>query len=133
MLFARCRPPNWFKYPSWEEALEVAIRDLPIGSHVETVLNAWLPRVGSSPRFDDVVLYRIVRALPEDNSVREAWILAAVPGAVATRDHSLVETLLLVLGSAASRFPELIGVASELATDSKQMRRVLQNVRGTPA
>jgi hypothetical protein len=119
--------------PRWDEALEVAIRDLPVRNHVETVLNAWLARVGSSPRFDDVVLYRIVRVLPKGNSVREAWILAAVPGAVATQDHSLVETLLLVLGPDAGRFPELVGVASELATDSKQMRRVLRSVGGTSA
>jgi hypothetical protein len=117
----------------WDEALEVAIRDLPIDNQVETVLTAWLPEVGSRLRFDDVVLYRIVRMLPESNPVREEWILAAVPIAVATRDHSLVETLLLVLGSTAGRFPELVAVASELATDSKQMRRVLQNVRGAPA
>jgi hypothetical protein len=117
--------------PHWEEALEVAIRDLPIGSQVEAVLGAWLPHVGLTPRFDDVVLYRIVRSLGQSSSIRESWIRAAIPCATRTRDHSLVETLLLVLGPSVSRFPELVVVASELATDSKQMHRVLKNVCGT--
>jgi hypothetical protein len=114
----------------WDEALEVAIRDLPIGPQVDTVLRAWLPRVGSTPRFDDVVLFRIVRALPASSATRDAWIAAAVPGAVRNRDVSLVETLLLVLGPAANRFPDLVQVAAELSNNSEQMRRVLRNTIG---
>jgi len=120
------------RVPRWGQALQVAIYDLPSRSQVQTVLNAWLPQVGSSSRFDDVVLYRIVRALPKVNPVREAWIRATVPCAIATRDHSLIETLLLVLRSAAHLFPERVEVAAELATDSKQMRRVLKNVGAPP-
>jgi hypothetical protein len=122
------------RVPRWDEALEVAIRDLPIGAQVDAVLKAWLPRVGSIPRFDDVVLFRIVRALPATSATRDAWILAAVPVAVSSRDTSLVETLLLVLGLSANRFPDLVRVASELSNESKQMRRVLRNTIGeTPA
>jgi len=133
---ALCQVPtdDLVRVPRWDEALEVAIRDLPLGAQVEAVLRAWLPRVGSVLRFDDVVLFRIVRALPVTSLTRDAWIVAAVPGAVSNRDLSLVETLLLVLGPAANRFPELVRVASELSNDSEQMRRVLRNTTGvTPA
>jgi len=80
--------------------------------------------------FGDVVLFRIVRFLSEGDCVRESWIQAAVPIAVNTRDHSLIETLLLVLRGSASRFPELVAVAIELTANSKQINRVVRNVLG---
>ncbi len=125
-------PDELTRLSRWDEALEVAIRDLPLGTQVETVLNAWLPQVGLKPGFDDVVLFRIVRSLRQGNPIRENWVRAAIPGAVNTKNHSLIETLVLVLGSGATAFPELIAAASELATNSKQMSRVLHNVLGEP-
>ena len=125
-------PDELTRFPRWDEALEVAIGDIPLGLQVEAVLNAWLPRVGLRPEFDDVVLFRIVRSLSDGSPTRRNWVRAAVPGAVKTKNHSLIETLVLVLGPGANRFPELITVASELAIESKQMSRVLRNVLGEP-
>jgi hypothetical protein len=106
----------------------VAIRDLPIAAQVTSVLSAWLLNVGRFSRFDDVVLYRIVRDLPASHEQRDRWLLAAVPNAVKERDESLIETLLLILRSRCVQFPELIVAAKEIAKSSKQMRRVLRNV-----
>jgi hypothetical protein len=116
--------------PGWEGALEVAVRDLPIGSTVRTVLERWLTQVGRYPRFDDVVLYRIVRCLPNGDSLRQAWVRAAIPVAVELRDTSLVETLLLLLRGKAIEFPELLAVGVELSNGSTQLQRVLKNACG---
>jgi hypothetical protein len=83
-------------------------------------------------RFDDVVLYRIVRALDESSQQRELWVRAAIPYALLQRDHSLIETLLLVLGRGCVRFPELVAAAEDVARDSRQMTRVLRNVGASP-
>jgi hypothetical protein len=121
-------PSDLIKLPGWDDALEVAIRDLPIAAQVTSVLSAWLLNVGRFSRFDDVVLYRIVRDLPASHEQRDRWLLAAVPNAVKERDESLIETLLLILRSRCVQFPELIVAAKEIAKSSKQMRRVLRNV-----
>jgi len=121
-------PAELVELPNWAGALEIAVRDLPMGTQVEAVLRAWLPRIGEVVPFDDVVLFRIVRCLRETGGLREEWIRAAIPVAVRTKDHSLVETLLLVMRPEAARSPELVAVAQQLAVHSKQMRRVLRNV-----
>jgi hypothetical protein len=74
------------RVPRWDQALEVAIRDLPFEGQVVEVLEAWLPGVGSTARFDDVVLSRIVRALSVTTETRAAWIAAVVPGGMRNRD-----------------------------------------------
>ncbi len=120
-------PVELVRLPRWDEALETAILDLRVEGQVEAVLGAWLPHVGRTPRFDDVVLFRFVRFLGTTSPIRESWIKAAIPPAVAMKDHSLVESLLFVLGPDVIRFPKLATVATELAISSKQMRRVLAN------
>lgn len=43
---------------------------------------------------------------------------SSVPETVDSRDVSLVETLLLVLGPATNRFPDLVRVVSELSNET---------------
>jgi hypothetical protein len=118
----------WFT--DWADAVEVALRDLPL--HVEVVLDAWLRRVGNVVRFDDVMLYRIVRHLRQDSIVRARWVEALIPVATRLNDFSLVESLLLTLRSDATKCPELLAAATALARESNQMRRVLRNVLPSP-
>ena len=117
-------PRAAMRFSSWDDALEIALRDLPFGLSI--VLDAWLPRVGQVVRFDDVVFYRIVRHL-RSSDVRNQWIEVLVPLAIERNDFSLIESLLLTLRRDAVRFPALVATATTLAERSDQMSRVLRN------
>ena len=120
--------------PYWDFALAVALQSISSPEHLNEILDAWLPRVGLALAFDDAVLFRTVRYLPATLPTRGRWIRSAIHHAISSRYESLVETLLIVLGPSARRYPELLAVAQELAPSSKQIARVLRNVAGpTPA
>ena len=119
------QPPDVMWFPDWPDALEVALRDLPLG--VEVVLGTWLGRVGQVVRFDDVVLYRIVRHLRENSDLRTRWVETLVPVATKLNDFSLIESLILTLRGHASSYPSLVAAATALAEGSNQVGRVLRN------
>jgi hypothetical protein len=113
--------------PNWQDALLVAIIDLPISMQVGGVLKAWLEKTGSNIFFIDLVLYKIVRHLPKNNETRNLWIDHCMTMALNTKDFSLVESLILLLRKDALSHSELIAIAKEYAKTSAQMRRVLRN------
>lgn len=114
--------------PKWHDAIEIAVRDLPLLGQVTSLLEHWLGRANSNVRFFDVVLYKLVRYLPEEHPVRVEWIAEGIALAVETRDFSLVESLILTLRSNAVQHDRLMHLAKKLAIESKQMQRVLRNV-----
>ena len=97
---------------------------MPFG--INFVLEAWLRRAGQNVRFDDVVLYRFARHL-ESNDLRARWVETLIPVATELNDFSLIESLILTLGSDAARYPTLVAAAVALAAGSHQMQRVLRN------
>lgn len=114
----------------WQDPLLVAVMDLPFSGQLDEVLEAWLPHLPVHTAFADFVLYRIVRRMSADNRVRARWVDGCRVLARDTRDFSLVESLILVLGPAALQDADLISVASEHAEHSAQMQRVLRNACG---
>jgi len=114
--------------PGWQGALEIAVGDLSFGAAI--VLEAWLKQAGRNLRFDDVVLFRLVRRLSEGHPLRESWVRTLLPLAIERRDASLVESLLLVLGKRSFDFPELLPAAVELSRSYGRMERVLLNACG---
>lgn len=123
-------PDSFVQLRNWAPALEIAFGALAQASQQDAVLSAWLPKAGQCPRFDDVVLFRLLRWRSKNNEVVAKWLAALIPYAVSHRDASLVESLLLVLRRSAALHPELVRVATELAAGSRQMRRVLNNTVG---
>ncbi len=119
------QPQDVMWFSDWADALEVALWDLPLG--IDVVLNAWLSRVGQVVRFDDIVLYRVVRNLGENSDLRARWIEALVPVATNLSDFSLIESLILTLRRDSARYPMLLAAATALAPGSSQMQRVLRN------
>lgn len=111
----------------WQDGLLIAIIDLPIAIKVDGVLKAWLPKAIENIRFADFVLFKIVRYLPGHSDTRREWINTCRSMAVNSKDCSLVESLILVLGQDAKSHPELLEIATELAKTSPQMRRILLN------
>ena len=113
--------------PDWDGALETAVGDLPLPGQAMTLLDSWLGRAEEYIRFFDVVLYRLVRHLPEDHPVRERWIARGISLALQTGNFSLVESLILTLRGNAVQHEELLDLARQLAARSQQMQRVLRN------
>jgi predicted nucleotidyltransferase len=114
--------------PHWDDAIEIAVRDLPLPGQASALLEAWLERADGNIRFFDSVLYKLVRYLPEENSVRGQWIAKGIALAEKTRDFSLVESLMLTLRGKAVQHEQLMTLAKQLAVESKQMQRVLRNI-----
>ena len=113
--------------PEWEGALEIAVLDIPLGDLAISLLESWLERAHLNLRFFDLVLYRLVRGLPDKHPVREKWIAKAITLAVQTQDFSLVESLILTLRRKALAHDQLMDIAAGFAKESKQMQRVLRN------
>ena len=124
---ADIKPQDLISIPNWQDALLVAIIDLPISMQVEGVLKAWLPNTTDNIFFADFVVYEIVRNLSIDNETKNRWIKHCMTMALNTKDFSLVESLILVLRQDALNHSELIAIAKEYANTSAQMRRVLLN------
>lgn len=124
---AEINPHELISIPDWQDALRVAIIDLPISLQVEGVLKSWLPKITDNIFFADFALYKIVRYLPPDNEIRNKWIELCMSMALNTKNFSLIESLLLVLRHKALDHPDIILIATEYAKTSAQMRRALHN------
>jgi len=124
---AEINPQDLTLIPNWQDALLVAIIDLPISLQTEGVLKAWLPKTMDNIFFADFAVFRIVRYLPKDNETRNRWIEHCMNMALSTKNFSLIESLILVLRQDALNYPALIVEAKEYAKTSSQMRRVLYN------
>lgn len=111
----------------WQDALLIAIIDLPISLQVEGVLKAWLPKANNNLFFADFALYKVVRQFPKDNETRNLWIGNCMATALNTKNFSLIESLILVLQQDTLNYPDLIAIATKYAKTSAQMRRVLHN------
>jgi len=127
---AELSPSEVTKEHSWQDALLVAIIDLPFSLQLEGVLKAWLPKLHEDIDFSDFVLYKIVRYIPKENDIKKEWIDNCIVMAKANKNFSLIESLLLVLRKRSFEYPELIEIAKEYAKSSSQMRRVLRNACG---
>src|SRR6266851_10190450 len=81
----------------WLSCLRIAFVDLPFSPQRDGILKNWLPYARTNVRFADGILYYLVRYLPR-NEIRESWISSCADLAVESKDASLVESLVWVLG-----------------------------------
>lgn len=128
-LMSQVTQADLVPFRGWQDAVWLAFMALPLPSHVESVLTAWVEHPATDVRLTDLVLFRIIKRIPP-SAVREAWIDRGVAMALQTGDFSLVESTVLVLGARTREYPELMAVAERMAADSSQMRRVLRNALG---
>jgi hypothetical protein len=127
---AELNPSELTKEHNWQDALLIAVIDLPLSLQLEGVLKAWLSKLHDDIAFSDFVLYKIVRHIPNENYIKKEWIDNCIVMAKGNKNFSLIESLLLVLGKSLLEYPELMEIAKEYAQSSSQMRRVLQNACG---
>lgn len=114
--------------PNWRGALDIAFMTLPLGRiQAEGALRCWLSKLADHIDFADHVLFRIVRFLPPASELKAQWIKSCLGIATTTQNHSLVESLILILENKATGYPSLMEAATKHAQTSRQMRRVLNN------
>jgi len=115
--------------PNWDDFVAIALMDLPLQNR--GILSSWLVKAQESDiDFLDVILFKIIRWIPVGDKVRTQWISRCSALAVKTKNPSLIESLVLVLGQETVDSPELLAIASKLAEGSSQMRRVMLNACG---
>jgi hypothetical protein len=122
-------PSEIVKERRWQGALLIAIMELPYQFQLESLIQAWLPKVNDSLKFSDFTLYKIVTRLSKESPVRKEWINKCIALAKDDKDFSLIESLLLVLKGASLEHPDLIAIARGHQS-SNQMRKILRNVCG---
>lgn len=119
------------KVPNWQDALLIALIELPISLQLEGILNAWITKAKDDDiELLDLILFKVIKNLPLNNSLRRQWITHCAKLALQTKHPSLIESLVLVLKQETLNSPELLALASQLAENSKQMQRVLLNACG---
>jgi hypothetical protein len=96
----------------------------------DRILAAWNPRIGEDARLADLVLFRIIgRNLPFQRSqAMRDWIAVCAELAVKTKDASLIESLVYVLGvhgEGLSAYPTLLTVAREVGEVSNRVRQAM--------
>ena len=128
-LLANLDLGEYIRLRKWADCLRIAFLHLPFPPQRERVLNTWLPFADTNARFADEVLYYIVRHLPTQNSVRNAWVSSCAELAIGSKDASLVESLVWVLGSDLRNYPDLLHVATDLRMTSPKVQTALRKTR----
>ena len=127
---ADLNPSQLVKENNWQDALLVAVIDLPLSHQLEDIIKAWLAKFNDDIGFADFVLFKIIPCLSTQSAIRQEWINKSIALAKDTRNFSLIESLLLILKKDSLENPELIETAKDYAKTSRQMKRVLRNSCG---
>jgi len=115
---------------NWQNALLTAIIDLPMSLQLEGILETWSEKMDEDINFTDFILFKIIRNISQKSKIWGKWINGCLSLALVTKNFSLIESLLLVMGRKAVEQNELIQIARDYAKSSRQMRRVLFNSCG---
>jgi hypothetical protein len=107
----------------WLDCLRLAFIHLPFAPQRDAALKNWLPYARTNVRFADGVLFYIIRYV--SGEIRESWIASCVDLAIESKDTSLIESLVWVVHSDLTRYPDLVDVAHNLAATSAKVRTAL--------
>ena len=131
---ARVDPEELVRIRDWDGALRVAYFDLKTACEREQMLKAWLDYADCPVSFADVVLYYLiggdlVARFNED--LRKGWVDKCVALAINSRDCSLTESLVWILGRGVEKRPGLLDLALK-HQDYRKMRKALSQAGFLP-
>ena len=72
----------------------------------------------------DVLIFYVL-PLAAGSEIRHAWFAKAANMAVASKDHSLIETMVWRLGGGLDKYPELLSLATELQKTSPHIAKAM--------
>ncbi len=126
-MLSELNPSEITREHNWQDALLTAIIDLPISLQLVGILETWSEKLDEDINFTDFILFKIIRNIAKNSEIWEKWVSGCVSLALATKNFSLIESLLLVMDRKAIEQDEFIIIAKDIAKWSIQMRRVLLN------
>ncbi|MBA3632043.1 MAG: hypothetical protein H0W58_04410 [Acidobacteria bacterium] len=110
---------------NWGECLRLAFYDLRFPFLQTEILTEWLPKINDNIRFTDWILFYVVRYLPDNNEVRNAWISKCADLAVESQDESSIESLIWTLRADLPKFKELSEIVKRLSSNSPKIKRTI--------
>lgn len=108
----------------WDGHLTVGFTMLRGSDLPERILRRWLESCPDDPRLVDVLIFYVL-PLAAGSEIRHAWFAKAANMAVASKDHSLIETMVWRLGGGLDKYPELLSLATELQKTSPQIAKAM--------
>lgn len=108
----------------WDGHLTVAFTMLRGSDLPDRILRRWLESCPNNPRFVDVVIFYLL-PLATTSEIRQVWFTKAADMAVASKDYSLVESLVWRLGGGLDKYPALLSLATDLQTTSPHIAKAM--------
>jgi hypothetical protein len=120
--------PNAFQFqPDWGNGMVMLQEELLLDrDELDRVFSSWLDRETLPVRLFDEVLYHVCPA----GETGDRWVERSIQAAVASGDSSLIETLLLTLGSRIHFHEDLVKVAFKTERQSKKIKHLLKRIGG---
>ena len=112
------------QHRSWHNGLRLALDEIRDPLVMDSILTSWLPHLRHHIPVADLVLFYFVRRgalfAPMSEEILKRWIGVCTSIAIRTRNESLLESLVYVLGSKVAAVSELSKViAAESLTSDK--------------
>lgn len=109
--------PELLQLKHWDGHLTVGFTMLRDSNLPDRILRRWLDSCPDNPRFVDVLIFYLL-PLATSSEIRHAWFTKGADVAVASKDNSLIESLLWRLNGGLEKYPELLKLATELQKTS---------------
>ena len=118
-ILSALKPAEIVTLPNWQDCVQLAFFEISLPGTQEKVLESWLPEIDNQIHFADVVLYYVIRTLPFRESVGKNWIERCIALSNTSRNESLVESLLFVLGRKSEAYPDFLSFARQFESSPK--------------
>ena len=118
---------EFLKLPHWDGQLCIAFAMLKDGVLRAGILHRWLESCPDNARFVDVVMFYLLPHAFVSPEIKEQWVAKAVGIAVASRDYSLIESLVWRLRRGLDKYPELLNLATELQKNSPAIAKAMNS------
>lgn len=120
----KTRPPELLEHLSWSDALRITAYDFRFIDW-DSILQSWLPEAVGNINFLDHVFFYLIAHVPCKLETREKWVDACIGTALDSKNPSLLESLIRVLGASAATHPKLIETALEISLTNYRLHHAL--------
>lgn len=120
----KTHPLELLVHPSWSRALRIAAYDFRLMDW-DSILQSWLSKAGGNINFLDHVFFYLIENVLCKSETREKWANVCIETALDSKDPSLLESLIRVLGVSAATRTELIETALEVSLTNHRLHQAL--------
>ena len=116
--------PELLQLKHWDGHLTVGFTMLRDSNFPDRILRRWLDSCPDNLFFVDVLLFYLL-PMATSSEIRQAWFAKAAVMAVASKDNSLVESLVWRLHGGLDKYPDLLKLATELQKTSPAIAKAM--------